>query len=198
LLSLLLAGCCTSLGPPETGRVDGQEWGDTSLCGIFSGWGTAVQPDRSYALYTPVTSSEFTRRLCKHVDVEDYATCANRIEDVYRDSVDDPGSPGSSTSGPFAVVLAGDVLVGNYRSDPFSASFRVSSSSNSCAGSYNAIYGDKEPAFDVWCDDGRRGTARIVRDRHGRNGIGVVQMDDGTQGSIVFGRDVARAARSAL
>ena len=195
--SLALAGCCTSTYPPQSaGRIDAQEWGDTSICGIFSGWGTREQPERSEALYTPVTTAEYSADLCGMVDIEDYATCANRVEKFYRESLDNPVAPGSATTGPFAVLLDKELYVGSYRSDPFSASFRVSSGANSCRGSYNAIYGDKEAVFKVWCDDGGRGRARMVRDRYGRDGIGVVMMDDGTEGRIVFGPRIAEVARS--
>ena len=199
LSSFVLAACCTSVYPPEAGRVEGQEaWTDTSVCGIFSGWGTTDQPARSEALYTPVTASEYTGYVCGLVDIEDYATCANRVERFYRESLDDPNPPGSSTTGPFAVLLENELYVGSYRSDPFSASFRVASGSRSCKGSYNALYGDADPVFKVWCDNGARGKARMVRDRYGRDGIGVVLMDDGTEGRIVFGPRIAEVARSAL
>jgi hypothetical protein len=198
LTSVALAGCCTTVDPPGQGRVDGQEWGDTSVCGIFSGWGTTAQPERSEALYTPVTAAEYTRYICSQVDIEDFATCANRVADFHRQSLDDPIPPGSSASGPFAMILHNDLLVGAYRSDAFSASFSVSSAVNSCRGSYNAIHGDTDAVFRVWCDNGDRGKARIVRDRYGMDGIGVVLLDNGIEGRIVFGPRVARVARSAL
>lgn len=200
LSSFALAACCTSTYPPEkTGRIDGEEaWSNTSVCGIFSGWGTKVQPERSEALYTPVTAAEYSRYICGLVDIEDYATCANRVERLYRDSLDDRNPQGDSASGPFAVLFEDDLYVGSYRSDAFSASFRVSSGSRICKGSYNAIYGDEDAVFDVWCDNGARGKARMVRDRYGRDGIGVVTMDDGAEGRIVFGPRIAEVARAAL
>jgi hypothetical protein len=196
--SVMLVGCCTSTYPPETGRIDMQEWGDTSVCGIFSGWGTREEPERSEAVYTPVTVSEYSRYVCGLVDIEDYATCANRVETHYLDTLETGTPPGSSTSGPFAVLLDNEIYVGSYRSDPFSGSFRVSNGTNGCKGSYNAISGDAGPVFKVWCDNGERGTARMVPDRYGRDGIGVVMMDDGTEGTIVFGPRIAEAARSAM
>jgi len=196
--SLALAGCCTSVDLPESSRVDGKEWGDTSVCGIFSGWGRRDQPERSEALYTPVSLTEYTRYLCSGVDIQDYATCANRVDEFYRGSLDNPVQPGNSTSGPFAVSFENELYVGSYRSDPFSASFRVSSGSNSCKGSYNAIYGDKDAVFRVWCDNGERGKARMVRDRYGRDGIGVITMEDGSQGRVIFGPRIAEVARSVL
>ena len=187
LAGLALAGCCTSTSPPQTERIYMQEGGDTSVCGIFSGWGTRVQPERSEAVYTPVTIEEYADDLCAQVDIEHYATCANRMDEFYRDSLESDTQPGRSTSGPFALLLGGEMYLGTYRSDPFSASFRVSSDGDSCTGSYNAIFGDKDAIFKVRCDNGMQGTARIVRDRNGRDGIGVVRMDDGTRGNIVFG-----------
>jgi len=200
LVSLTLAGCCTSTYPPEqTDRVYGQEWGDTSVCGIFSGWGTREQPERSEALYTPVTVDEYAKYLCSAVDIEDYATCANRLQKSYDESLENPLPYGSSTtSGPFAFVLENVLYTGSYRSDPFSASFRVSSDVTGCKGSYNALQGDTDAVFKVWCDNGQRGKARMVRDRNGRNGIGVVIMDDGAQGRLVFGPGLIEAVQSTL
>ena len=65
-------------------------------------------------------------------------------------------------------------------------------------GKYNAVQGDTDAVFDVWCDNGDQGTARMVRDKYGRDGVGVVKLDDGTEGRIVFGPMVAEVARSAL
>jgi len=195
--SLSLAGCCTSLGP-EQGRIDGQEWGDTSVCGIFSGWGVREMPERSEALYTPVTLAEYTGYLCGRIDIEDFATCGNRVERFYRETVERRKQPGDSQSGPFAFRLGDALYTGSYRSDILSASFRVSSDSNSCTGSYNALFGDTEPVYKVRCDNGETGKARIVLDRWGRDGIGFVMMDDGTEGTIIFGPRIAEVARSAL
>jgi hypothetical protein len=83
-----------------------------------------------------------------------------------------------------------EVLFGSYRSDPFSAAFRVSNSQRGCRGSYNALQGSIDATFDVICSNGQRGEADIVLDRDGRSGIGGVYMDDGTPGRIVFGRRV--------
>jgi hypothetical protein len=195
--SILLIGCCTSTYPPERGWLN-QEWGDLSVCGIFSGWGTKEQPPRSEAVYTPVTVDEYARYLCGLVNIEDYATCANRVEALYRRSLEAEDPSGNSTSGPFAVLLENQMYVGSYRSDPFSASFSVSNGKTGCKGSYNALYGDSEPVFKVRCDNGRRGTGRMVRDRYGRDGIGIVMMDGGAQGKIVFGPRIGGAAGSAM
>lgn len=195
--SLSLAGCCTSL-TPETGRIDGQEWGDTSVCGIFSGWGVREMPERSEALYTPVTLEEYTGYLCNSTDIEDFATCGNRVERYYRGIVEMRKQPGESQSGPFAFALDDELYTGSYRSDILSASFNVSSGRNRCTGSYNALFGDTEAIYRVRCDNGETGKARIVLDRWGRDGIGFIQMDDGTKGTIIFGPRIAEVARSAL
>lgn len=196
--SLSLAGCCTSIDTHEVGRIDLQEWGDTSVCAIFSGWGTKEEPDRFGAVYTPVSVVDYRKILCSGVDIEDYATCANRVEDYYRESLQTGEQPGDATSGPFAVLLDDTLYLGSYRSDVFRASFQVESDTNSCRGAYSAFRGDKEPVFDIRCEDGMRGQGRMVLDRYGSDGIGMVEMDDGTQGRIVFGPRIAEVADAAL
>lgn len=186
-MSFLLTGCCTSAGSNKSATGQDQEWGDIRLCGIFSGWGTTAEPERFDAVYTPISAAEYGEFLCKHLDIEQYASCVNRVEDFYRNSARDAGSQGSSNAGPFAVVVDREVFLGSYRSDPFSAYFRVSSGTKACRGSYNAFAGSSAPIFDVRCNNGRRGKANIVRSADGRNGIGVVYMEDGTKGTIVFG-----------
>lgn len=195
LASLVLGGCCMKTRSAGSASTQDQEaWSDYYWCGIFSGYGTAEMPDRAKALYTPVTANEYANMLCERVAIEDYATCMNRVLDHYQRSQHDRPPKGNSTSGPFAMEVAGEVYVGAYVSDPFSASFRVASGAKSCRGSYNALFGDTAPVFKVVCDNGKRGEARIVRDRSGRNGIGYVAMNDGTQGRILFGPNVASAA----
>jgi hypothetical protein len=178
-------------------RFEGTANEPSGLCGIFSGWGTMDEPDRWQAVYSPVSVAEYGELLCGHLELEDYASCVNRVWDHQRRSQHRAPEPGESTSGPFAVVIADQVLLGSYWSDPFSASFSVSNDRVSCRGGYNALYGDKAPVFDVDCSNGMRGKAEIVRDRSGRTGIGRVSMDDGTEGKIVFGRDVVSGAPGA-
>jgi hypothetical protein len=194
-LSLVLGGCCTKL--ENSGTVaENQEWGsDLHWCGIFSGYGTDQQPERSQALYTPVTSAEYAQLLCENMRMEDYASCMNQVRDFRSTPEGRASGEGSSTSGPFAMQLGGEVYVGSYWGTPFSAAFRVANDSGqACRGDYNALYGSTKAIFDVDCDNGKRGTADIVSDRDGRNGIGYVSMTDGTKGRIVYGPDVARAA----
>lgn len=185
--ALASAGCCTRMEPDEFSRIVGMEEQNNGLCGIFSGWGTTDTPERYQAVYTPVTASEIAARVCRGVEIEDYASCVNQTVEHYRQASGEPVRRGDSTAGPFAMTLDGRLYLGSYDSDPFSAYFHVASGSDACRGSYNAITGSTEARFDVICDDGRRGRADIVLDRQGRNGIGGVVMDDGTAGEIVFG-----------
>jgi hypothetical protein len=83
--------------------------------------------------------------------------------------------------------MGGEVYVGDYRSNPFKADFRVSNGRNGCRGAYNAITGSADAVFDVYCDDGRSGWADVIRAGDGRNGIGKIALDDGAEGDIVFG-----------
>lgn len=196
-LSLLLSGCCSQLKNTSTAGEEDKEWGtDLYWCGIFSGYGTAEQPERSQALYTPVTGKEYAQLLCEDAEIEDYASCMNQIRDFHRRSAGRSSGDGSSTSGPFAMRVGGEVYVGSYWGTPFNSSFRVASDRGQvCKGGYNAFYGSTEAVFDVVCDNGMRGKADIVSDRDGRNGIGYVAMNDGTKGQIAYGPDISRAAR---
>jgi hypothetical protein len=186
-LCLALSGCCTRQRLDDFSRFEGTANRPSGLCGIFSGYGTMDEPDRWAALYSPVGVAEYGDLLCGHLDLEDYSSCVNRVWGSYREELRRTPEPGRSTSGPFAVVVNDQLLLGSYWSDPFSASFSVSSDRVACRGSYSALHGDRRPVFDVSCDNGMRGRAEIVRDRSGRGGIGRVYMEDGEVGGVVFG-----------
>jgi hypothetical protein len=186
-LSILVGGCCTNVKPYGVDRLELSDYHAGPFCGIFSGFGTTQEPERAEALYTPVVPAEFGEILCENRRLEDYASCVNRVVDYYSNAKVDPAAQGSSTSGPFAAVIGRRVYFGSYRTDLFSGYFRISDDSQSCRGAYNAFYGAEDAVFAVTCDDGRTGTARIVRDREGRSGIGYIAMADGTKGKIVFG-----------
>jgi hypothetical protein len=192
-LSCLLGGCCMYATPDNVDRIEMSEFHPGPWCGIFSGYGTTAEPERAQALYSPVAPSEYGDILCEGRSVGDRASCVNQVVDYFRESRRS-GSEGPSNQGPFAVSLNGKLYFGSYRNDPFSGYFRVSNSANGCTGSYNAFLGATDPIFAVRCDDGRTGTAEIVRDREGRNGIGYVAMDDGSKGKIVFGRSAIGSA----
>ena len=196
LISLALTGCCTRQEMDDFSRFEGVANKPSEFCGIFSGFGTIEQPERWTAAYSPVGVSAYGQLLCGHVDQEEYATCVNRIWAFYRESMRRNPEPGESTSGPFAVVVWDELFLGSYWSDPFSASFQVSSEQSglTCRGSYSALRGDTKAVFDVNCDNGEHGHADIVLDRSGRNGIGGVYMDDGTVGNIVFGHSTVGGA----
>jgi len=192
-----LGGCCTQLQDAPSAAVEDREWGtDLHWCDIFSGYGTAKEPDRYRALYTPVTANEYARILCEDKEIEQYASCMNQVRDFAQRLRGGSSRVGSSTSGPFAMKIGGNIYLGSYAWAPFDAWFRVSDGDGRvCRGSYSAFKGDTEPVFDVVCDSGLRGKADIVSGRDGRNGIGYVEMTDGTKGRILYGPNVAAAAR---
>ena len=194
LISLGISGCCTRQQIDDWTRFEGTAGKSSGFCGIFSGFGTKDEPERLSAVYTPVGVGEYGELLCGHLEPEDYATCVNRIWAHWREAQRETPQPNESTSGPFAVVVWDEIFLGSYRSDPFSASFRVSNDRLSCTGSYSALFGKQRPVFDVHCDNGTQGEAEIVLDRTGSNGIGRVYMDDGTEGKIVFGHQTVGGA----
>lgn len=149
-------------------------------CGLFP-------PSHQGGISTTVSPEDYGQRLCGHLDLEDYPSCLSQVLDYFEQPHADTLPAGHSTSGPFAVVMGGDVYMGHYSSDPFQASFRVSNGRNGCRGSYNILTGSADAIFDVYCDDGRNGWADIILASDGRNGIGKLALDDGSQGEIVFG-----------
>lgn len=165
------------------------------LGALFSGYilllssGCSTNPaNRDYnMLYTDIDPLEYARILCRRISMQDRHTCLTSVIQHYHDTVDQELTPEQVVSGPFVVVLQDDLYRGNYVSQPFAAAFTVSNGVNVCRGRYNAFAGDTEAVFKVFCDDGSRGSANIMLDQRGRNGIGVLQMNDGTRGDIVFG-----------
>jgi hypothetical protein len=192
-LSSLLGGCCAYVKPDEVSWYERSEFKPGPWCGIFSGYGAATEPERSRALYTPVSDYEYGEILCANRSPENYATCVNRVVDFCHNAKDDAAAEAGATSGPFAVALDGKLYYGTYRTDLFSGYFFVSNHGASCRGSYNILFGSKGPVFAVSCDNGRTGTAEIVRSRNGRDGIGYIEMTNGDKGRIVFGRPAAAA-----
>jgi hypothetical protein len=153
---------------------------------ILLGGCALVPPTHLGGIATTVTPMDYGRRLCAHVAPESYATCLNEVlDDINHRHHRLP--PGLSTSGPFAVIMDGEVYLGDYRSSLFAADFTVASASHRCRGGYNAFTGSADALFDVYCDDGRSGWADLIRASDGRNGIGKIGLDDGTEGDIVFG-----------
>ncbi len=143
---------------------------------------------------TDVPAIEYGRILCRGIPMEDRHTCLTSVIQHYQDAELEKIEPDEATRGPFVVVFDEDVYRGSYVSQPFAAAFTVSNGRNVCRGRYNAFAGDTRAIFKVHCDDGGRGTANIILDERGRNGIGIIEMDDGTRGEIVFGHSAVGGA----
>lgn len=163
---------------------------------LMAGCASGTDPAAG-GLVTPMSALDYARLICDPVAMDDYATCANGILDAYENPPDTEFPPEQATSGPFMVILGSDVYYGWYRSQPFAADFRVSNSRTICRGGYNAFAGSVDAVFSVHCDDGRHGTADIVLDGEGRNGVGTITLSDGGVGHIVFGRDALAATPAA-
>jgi len=150
---------------------------------------------RDYNLvFTNVDALEYARILCSGIDMRDRHTCLTSVMQHVNDMRDRDLTPTEVLDGPFVVVLRDDLYRGNYVSQPFAAAFNVSNGLNSCRGRYNAFAGDTKAIFKVRCDDGSTGSANIMLDASGRNGVGIVDMDDGTRGAIVFGHGAVGGA----
>jgi hypothetical protein len=143
---------------------------------------------RDYNLvFTKVDALEYANILCSGIDMQDRHTCLTSVMQHVKDMRERSVTPREVLDGPFVVVLRNDLYQGNYVSQPFAAAFTVSNGINICRGRYNAFAGDTKAIFKVRCDDGATGSANIMLDAAGRNGVGIVDMDDGTRGAIVFG-----------
>jgi hypothetical protein len=138
-------------------------------------------------LFTDVQPIEYARILCRGIDMQDQHTCMTSVLQHYRDGRYDEPDPSQVTDGPFVVVFEDDLYRGTYVSNPFASAFTVSNGYNICRGRYNAFAGDIKADFFVRCDDGSTGTANIILDIDGRNGVGEFNFYDGRRGEIVFG-----------
>jgi len=168
-----------------------------ALCGaLTAGCAYGTDPADRW-LFTRMSDLDYARMICERVDIQDDATCVNRMLDVYANPAEAEFPPEQSTSGPFLIMLGADNYYGWYRSHPFAADFRVTNGRTICRGGYNAFMGATDAVFAVQCDDGRHGTATTVRDTSGRNGVGTLTMSDGSVGRIIFGRDVLQGTPAA-
>jgi hypothetical protein len=158
-----------------------------ALLSILLGACGLVPPNHLGGISTSVSPMDYARRLCAHLPLEEYPSCVSGVLDEIDRPRPDIPPPGHSTSGPFAVIMDGEIYLGDYRSSPFAADFRVSNGRHQCRGAYSAFRGSADANYDVYCDDGRAGWADVIRARDGRNGIGKIALDDGTRGEIVFG-----------
>jgi hypothetical protein len=160
------------------------------LLAMSAGLGScsAARHPRDLSLvFLDVTPMDYARILCRRTPMFERHTCMTAVIEHYRATraVDLP--PSKVTAGPFVAIIGEGFYRGRYTSDPFSAAFSVADGARVCRGRYSAFAGDASPIFRVRCDDGRRGRAQIVLDQTGANGIGRVEMDDGSKGDIVFG-----------
>jgi hypothetical protein len=157
------------------------------------GWGLAgcsnTPATTDYDLvFTSVKPIDYARILCQRIPMQDRHTCMTSVIQHVRDAREDDVVPTQVLDGPFVLILDQDLYQGRYVSQPFAAAFTVRNDAGStCRGRYNAFAGDTRALFSVWCDGGRRGSANIILDQEGRNGIGKVIMEDGRRGQIVFG-----------
>lgn len=157
------------------------------LSTLLAGCGI-LRPNHMGGISTAVSPDQYGERLCRHLDLEDYSGCMSQVLDYFEQPQPDAAPGDKSTTGPLAVMMGSDVYIGNYRTSLLMASFHVTNGTNSCNGSYNAFRKSEDALFDVYCTDGRSGWADILLDHGGRNGIGKFNLDDGSQGDIVFGR----------
>jgi hypothetical protein len=138
-------------------------------------------------LFTSVKPIEYARILCANTPMEDRHTCMTSVIAHNRATRALDLPPENIIRAPFIMFLDRDLYQGRYVSQPFAAAFTVAYEGNVCRGRYNAFAGDTKAVFRVRCDDGTRGSANIILDAGGRNGIGEVETDDGRTGRIVFG-----------
>jgi hypothetical protein len=157
------------------------------LIGLIAGCASDKGQINHNLLFTSVEPIEYARILCRGIAMQDQHTCMTSVIKHYYDTRYDEPDPSQVTGGPFVVVLDDELYRGTYVSQPFASAFTVSNGVSICRGRYNAFGGDTKADFDVRCDDGSTGTANIILDVDGRNGIGKITFYDGRRGDIVFG-----------
>ncbi|MBB1127085.1 hypothetical protein [Thiospirillum jenense] len=142
-----------------------------------------------YRLLTrAVEPIDYARIQCRVVPMADHHTCLTSVIEHYEAVSEQRLTPRQITGGPFLLVFNdGTQYRGHYVSQPFIARFLVTNGNQSCYGQYNAFAGDKISTFKVNCNTGMTGTADIILDHGGRNGIGEFKMTNGKYGRIVFG-----------
>ncbi|MGQ9659790.1 MAG: hypothetical protein ACUVQI_05375 [Thermochromatium sp.] len=139
-------------------------------------------------LVTPVTPEAYGQRLCRHLELEDYSACLSEVINYFEiPQADDLPFGRNSNAGPIALVLDRQVYLGRYDSSPLATSFHVTHGNQACWGGYDAFAGATDTILEVRCSDGRRGRAELTSALDGRNGIGRLALEDGTQAEIVYG-----------
>lgn len=158
------------------------------LAGGMAGCGGTPETIDYDLVTTSVAPIEYARILCQLVPMEDRHTCMTSVMQHYQETKHDDLEPDQVTGGPFVLIFDRRLYRGRYLSQPFAAAFSArDGAGTTCRGRYNAFAGDERAVFDVRCDNGGRGSANIILDTDGRNGIGRLRMDDGSEGDIVFG-----------
>jgi len=144
--------------------------------------------ERDYNLvFSEIKPMDYARIQCRLIPIEDRHTCLTTSIQHYKDVMMDPIPRDQVTQGPMVAVVGEEIYRGRYVSNPFVAAFTLSGGWNICRGRFDAFAGDKMTIYDVYCDNGATGTANLVLDVSGSNGLGIIEMDDGTRGDIVFG-----------
>jgi hypothetical protein len=145
--------------------------------------------DYTAQIATTIEPLDYGRILCRTAPVANRHTCLTMVIRHYLEYRDQQPSPVRSQYEPFVLLMPNDELYrGYYRSTPFSGHFTVFNDAHAvCKGHYNAFLGAHKPQFEVRCDHGLTGTADLVLDRYGRNGLGIVELTNGQRGWIVFG-----------
>jgi hypothetical protein len=102
---------------------------------------------------------------------------------------------GCATSVTLPVVVIeknGHMLKGTTTASLLSGgSFNVTDGKLSCGGSYDALDTSPTISMAVLCSDGRRGIIIATRDNNGMSGAGTVHMNDGSEGTFMFGQAAA-------
>lgn len=160
----------------------------TAAVSVLIGGCLPPPPGHFGSFATPVTPNEYGQRLCRHLELEDYSACLSEVLDYFEEPRPDDLPYGrNSNAGPIALVLDRRVYLGRYDGSPLVTSFRVTHGNQSCQGGYDAFAGSTDTILEVRCSDGRRGRADLTSALDGRNGIGRLELEDGTQAEIVYG-----------
>lgn len=168
-------------------RLPAQVLGGLLAVVVLAGCSTTPSSRDFDRLYVKVTPIEYARLLCRPEPMAERHSCMTSVIEHHRRARRQPRPGGDAVAGPFVAIIDLQRYRGRYVSNPFAAAFTITNGSNVCRGRYNAFAGDREPLLRFRCSDGRQGTARIVLDRTGRNGIGEWTMADGASGALVFG-----------
>lgn len=154
--------------------------------GGCSGQRDGINYDRVAVFLEPM---DYARVLCRPTPMEFRHTCLTAVLEHFQETWDDQEPPGQQTVGrPLLLILDDSFYQGSYRVTPVTGAFSASSGRNACRGRYSALDGDLEAVFQVVCDDGARGRAQLILEQDGQNGLGRLWLDDGREGSIVFGQ----------